>query len=236
MWQLSSLLQQVAYNGTDVPDLKIRCSVHKDDPYADWFDILYSLFGDKLDFKWDMWEDNAKFARRGWVRNEWLHKADTDWLIFNDGDMVYDPRFFAHLSSWLPEHKGKTAVVGTARYTMPIEDGYKLVAAESYDKPIADAAAKCKVVSPTLSNGGHICGAGFFQCVDTKAVQALNINYVEGRHDTSVFGGTYKTVSDKVFRYKVGGYLKLRQAMPSYHLNHYRKNDPQLDPNRPALH
>lgn len=202
----------------------------------DWCDVIDSSFKGKLDFEWDVWDNYNTFARRGWVRDTWLQKADTDWLIFNDGDMVYDPRFFAHLSGWLPKHKGKTSVVGTARYTMPIEEGYKLVDSVSYDKPIENPADKCKLVSPTLSNGGHICGAGFFQCVDRAAVQALGIKYVEGRQDTSVFGGVYKTVSDKTFRYKVGGYLKLRQAMPSYHINHHRRGGTELDPNRPILH
>lgn len=235
-WQLSSLLEQIPCDGSPVPDIKIVCSVHKDDPYFEWTEIIKETFGDKLNFQFDVWEDEKTFARRGWVRDKWLKACDTEWLIFNDGDMTYDPQFFAHLATVLPANKGKTQVIGTPRYTMSIEDGYKLVDSETYDKPIANAAEKCKVLSPTMSNSGNICGAGFFQCVDAKAVQALGINYVDGKHDTSVFSGVYRTVSDKVFRYKVKGYTKFRHAKPSYHINHKRKSDEGMDSTRPILH
>lgn len=235
-WQLSSLLDQVAYNEFEAPYIKYVCSVHKDDPYIEWMDIIKEVFANKIDLHFDVWDDTNIFSRRGWVRSKWLKECDKEWLIFNDSDMVYDPQYFAHLSTYFPIHKGKTPVIGVPRFTMTEQDGYGLIASAQYDAPIKDSAAKCQALSPTMSNGGNVCGAGYFQCVDAKAVQALGINYVDGRCDTSVFGGTYKTVSDKAFRYKVKGYVKFRQAKPSYHINHHRKGDAGVDPVRPILH
>lgn len=240
-WQLSSLLQQVPHRddtgaGWAVPTIIPQMSVTRRDPYWEWNERLKAIFGDWL--KVDEWAaDDETFGRRGHIRSKNIQDCpeDVDWLLFNDGDQVYHPEFFAHLGGLLHHHQDEHRVLATYRDSMSFEDGYRLVRSEAYDGPVLSAFARATSVKTWPASRHRISGAGFFQLINMRVLRKRIAEenpdlqyYVDPGYnkDHNTFNQNHITRSDRNFRVRMGGIVAI-YCKPQIHLNHYRKNDPQ---------
>lgn len=238
-WQLSSILGQVPWEGHSVPRIKLTCSVSENDPHYYWNERIEEVFADfyQMDLSFDVWpSDSQEFGKRGQIRTRNLQNASCDWVLFNDGDMVYHPTFFAKLGSMLPEYEDEGRILATWRMSMSFENGYKLVDSFDYTSgPVTDLMSRIESVQTWPAARGRISGAGFFQLVNVRKLREISeeqgqpLMYVgpEYKGDHNTFNSNHWTRSDKAFRSRFGGIVPLRDLPPSWHLNHYRKTDPQ---------
>lgn len=241
-WQISSILQQVAHDGWPVPRIRLKMSVTERDPFFHWNERLLEAFDGLLDLHMDVWPaDDDTYGRRGHIRSRNLQETQADYILFNDGDMIYHPTFFAQLLRELsrPEHLGERRVFATWRMSMSFEDGYKLVDSVEYDRPVEGSFDRMLEVPTWRAARGRISGAGFFQCVDMEQLhRQMRENgheeawYVEPgwNKDHNTFERNHITRSDRCFRMRCGGIVPLPDLPAQYHLNHYRKDKPEWNP------
>lgn len=243
-WQLSSLLDQQADGQLPVPRIRAVFSVTERDPWFAWNERILDVFGDRMDIRMDVWPaSDDSYGRRGHIRTRNLRDCRSEYLLFNDGDMVYSRTFFARLLAELrrPDRQHEHRVFATWRMSMAFEDGYRLTDQADYEAPIerpAEQVAACKCWPAAHA---RISGAGFFQAVNMRGLRAYMASqgqteefYVEPgwNKDHDTFRTNHITRSDRHFRLRCGGIVPLPDLPPQYHLNHYRKNDQQWQPYR----
>lgn len=239
-WQLSSLAEQRGTSDYDVPRFVYHVSTVSTDPYADEFQRATSCF--PFEIRHHCWSE-SEFTQRGLIRTQNLRQETEEFLLFVDADMVYHPTFFARLvpSLHMMRDAGDHRVWSVPRLTMSPDDGYRLSEQAHFDAPIRDAWNQAaSVPSKRWSYHGRISGAGYFQLIHVPSVRDYmrrvhgDVYYVRphSHHDTHIItGSTYVTRSDRVFRINVGGVVPIRELGDSIHINHWRRHDPQWNPN-----
>lgn len=244
-WQLSTVLEQQHWEGYLPPRIRCIASVSRRDPWFDWNLKLLQVFRDQygLDLVLDVWEaDNVNYGRRGYVRTRNLQAATAPWVMFNDGDMLYPPSFFAKQKVRAELHAGDHRVLAAGRSSMAFESGYQLIDAQSYQAPIQNAYRLALGVPTWLAAGGRVSGAGFHQLIDLQAAKAFAATqgqplvYVPDSysHDNNIVSsGTvrHETRSDRAARIRLGGVVRLSDNSDDVltgqlHLNHWRRQDP----------
>jgi len=144
-------------------------------------------------------------------------------VIFLDCDCIFHPEFFDDLLRTIGTLNG-SLVYGCTRTRLTQQQGEDLVNNEVYDGIISDAFGKCSaVVEPTIKLVNR--PIGYFQMVN--AIHVPDRLYVpEDNHDSilgTYNGKRYNYNSDFYLRRKLGGVII--NALPMYHLNHWREND-----------
>lgn len=197
-WQLSSLIQQIPLDATEVPNIKTTADISARDKWGGWNDCLLDIFDpvppsvtapsdlripDWFQHKQHKWPADTSperdpFAKRCHIRSRNIRRCLSDrwadWIIFVDADMVYHPQFFARLSQLLAGREDEQRVFATWRDTMSFVDGYNVVNSAAYDGPIERAYDRVLAQASIYPAANHrISGAGFFQAVSTKALRRL---------------------------------------------------------------
>lgn len=231
-WQLSSLAQQVPWEGHEVPKLSYVMSAHASDPYRSRNEGLLNAFPDLL--RIDEWPaDDLTYGRRGHIRTKNLQDTKSEFLLYVDADVVYEPTFMAKLAARLEKHRGNTKVLAAPRLSMSFEDGYNLVKFAHYSWPIVGSWKRAMEMKTWPSAHGKISGAGFFQAIHVPTVRKFlqdkygRVFYCapEWNRDHDTFTNTHITRSDRYFRMVLGGIVEAPELINQVHLNHYRKND-----------
>lgn len=232
-WQLSSLVQQVPTCGCEVPQTRYIMSTHASDPYRERTAELLQSFGGVLEVQeWPL--EDLSYGRRGHIRTRNLLRAQSEFLLYVDADVVYEPQFLAKLSKRLEAHRGDPRVLAAPRMSMAFEDGYRLVNAVDYSRPIQESTWELATSVKTWPAAhGRISGAGFFQAIHVPSVKKLlmekygQVFYCapEWNRDHDTFKDTHITRSDRYFRMLLGGIVEAPELINQVHINHYRKND-----------
>lgn len=248
-WQASSVLQQVPFVDPEgkewSADIRMDADVSKKDRFGSWNHALWKAFQPQGRFQgvWlNDWGTDERYGRRGHIRTQNLQDAldqDFDWLLFNDGDMVYHPQFFGHMLHHIHTKRSdrcllidEDRVLATYRDSMAFEDGYKLVGSVPYEGPVADAYEKANSVRTWPAAKHRISGAGFFQLVNLRRLRkriedgetGLDYYVASGyNRDHDTFKQNHITRSDRAFRMRLGGIAPMR-CLPQIHLNHFRKD------------
>jgi hypothetical protein len=224
-WVVSSLNQQI-----DNPcKLHIKVAAHKTlDNFKYILDEMPKTFP-KLDISITEYDD-SRFEARGQTRTDQIKNCTSEWILFLDGDNVFDPQFFSKLYPLLktatPDMKQR--VISVPRLTMSASDGYHLIKSDNGNE-IKDAYKKAAAVNTHLSVRGRISGAGYFQLVHVPTMRSMGIDsYVNGSYDTPILDKDvlFSTRSDVVFRHRFKSVVPIRELPLLVHLNHYRR---QLD-------
>ena len=257
-WQLSSLLHQLPWKGNPVPDIAAYADISARDPYYGWNDALFKHFHSSKQledghsffhhqYKWPAVSPESRdpYGKRGHIRSRNIRRilddGLADWILFNDGDMLYSPTFFSRLMTMVDP--SETRVYAAPRWTMSFEDGYRIVDSCDYVGPIDNPVDKMfeAMESKTWQSArGRISGAGFFQLVSVEGLREKIkedpgfVDYVPqsyGKdHNTLDEEQTHITRSDKKFRDRLGGIVPLPDASEQYHINHYRRDHKEFDP------
>jgi len=224
-WMISSLLEQLG----EIPQLVFNVAYDErtGNPTTEqtlhFFDSLPKSSNIVIDFKHTPYVGTETLQYRGLVRNRQLAESDADFIFFSDCDMVFGPRWFEKLLPFLEENKNDKRMFYTGRYSMPVGDADKLVAAHKYPYRVRDPFGKAK--GARLKKRRN-CGAGFCQIVSVKSMREnFDGLYIPPNNcrDYSWEKKYQKAKSDVTFRRRVG-----RVSMPLpylYHLNHIRDND-----------
>ena len=224
-WVVSSLNQQI----NNPCKLHIKVAAHKTlDNFKHILDEMPKTFP-KLDIKICEYDD-ARFQARGQTRTDQIKSCTSEWLLFLDGDNVFDPQFFSKLHPLLNKLSklDHERVISVPRLSMHAKLGYKLVDSENGSE-ILNAYQKAASVKTHPSFGGRVSGAGYFQLVHAPTMRSMGIDtYVNGSYDTPILDKNvlFSTRSDVVFRHRFKPVLAIRDLPPLVHLNHYRR---QLD-------
>lgn len=228
-WVLSSLVQQTFKNFTVTTD------IYDQDPFKNLTDDIKRIYSPHLTMKFNEY-NQQQIQYRGYTRTQNIKNTTAEWILFLDADDVFHPTFFEQLDSKLKtlSDSDKQKLISIPRFTMGVDDGYKLVNSVSYNDIISDAFNRCFVVkSKKLSNFGHVAGAGYFQLIHMPSLRAKGINsYVDGNYDNPMLNTSIKSKmrSDVVFRQKVGGKVAIKDLPPIIHIQHRRRcRDKEFD-------
>ena len=177
--------------------------------------------------------DKLSLQYRGLSRNVQLGACQTEWLLFADCDMVYDPRYFEFLMEELKKKEyadKKDSMMIAGRYSNPVEETNVLVDSFSYPQQISAAWDRVNVLEKIRRSN---VGAGYFQLINMKHCPHDGY-YVDPTRcrDRAWYGkdggstGMAKARSDMQFRRRIGKKTKLPQWFSQHqiHLNHLRDN------------
>ena len=177
--------------------------------------------------------DKMALQYRGLIRNIQLGACQTEWMLFSDCDMVYNPQYFELLAKVVrkDEYSDKRdGMLIAGRYSNPIEETNALVDGFSYPQQISAAWDRADVLEKIRR--GNV-GAGYFQLINMKHCPHGGY-YVDptkcrdrawySKDGTS--SGMHKTRSDHQFRRRIGKKTRLPQWFSQHqiHLNHMRDN------------
>ena len=180
--------------------------------------------------------DNIEIVgRRGAVRNDQLKLADSDWVLFTDSDLAYDPLFFHNLASQLSSDLANEKLcISASRLSLDIEfcvKYFKELEGSKFSYPclIPDVA---KIVSNWPVNKAMAKKSGVGRDGRTVSIGAGYFQLANVAHLRDKFGGIYLDPnakqdplfgyhSDRRFRTRLGG-IRSIQTLNQYHLNHER--------------
>lgn len=221
-WVVSSLNQQI----NNPFNMHIKVAAHKTlDNFKYILDEMPTTFP-KLDISITEYDD-ARFQARGQTRTDQIKNCTSEWILFLDGDNVFDPQFFSKLYPLLKTltDDAKYRVISVPRLTMSADDGYNLIKSDSNNE-IQNAYTKAAAVKTWLSFRGRVSGAGYFQLVHVPTMRSMGIDsYVNGSYDTPILDKEvlFSTRSDVVFRHRFKSVIPIRELPLLVHLNHYRR-------------
>jgi len=223
-WNLSSIADQ------DLPeDMEIVPAVcalsNNGDPTTEEV-IRYFKRRRSLRVKFLEYQDQERFALRGYTRNDQLKliDPDTDYVLFSDCDMVYSKGFFRELKAKLEPYKGQKAF-----YTVGRKSQRNVVAVNNMINALAYPRFVCGyeyIINFSDRRMANV-GAGYFQMMQPQFMERF---VAEGRnHDWHMFNKGLNPISDVQFRKgmeKSGvEIVRFRTSAKQYHLNHNR--DPE---------
>ena len=181
-----------------------------------------------LKIKETPYEDMSEIQFRGLVRNRQLAQCETEWILFADTDMVYDPEFFDDLGRQLEgDLKKETRVISARRISLDkayCKNYFNKTDAKKYPCFIGRPADLCSIW-PVYQISKNV-GAGYFQLVNVQNVRENHGGiYVDPKRNNDwSWDKMQKANSDRQFRKMMGG-IKRITTKPQYHLNHERDNE-----------
>ena len=177
--------------------------------------------------------DKLSLQYRGLTRNVQLGACQTEWLLFADCDMVYNPQYFEFLVKELKREEyvdKRDNIITAGRYSNPVEETNALVDEFSYPQQISAAWNRADVLEKIRR--GNV-GAGYFQLINMKHCPHDGY-YVDPTRckdrawyaKTGESSGMAKAKSDQQFRRRIGKKTKLPRWFSQHqiHLNHMRDN------------
>lgn len=222
-WDLMSLLNQQGLH-QDFEIVVAVCSlVDNGVPTTEEVCEFYNKQG--LRVKHQVIKDRERFAKRGCTRNDQIELLDddSDYVLFSDCDMVYEPKFFGELLGRVKEFEGTKTLFAVGRWSThdhkPIDE---MIAEQMHSYPYVNI--DYGILRKTCTRKMRNVGAGFFQMVESTYVQD---GYVKERRnkDRHMFKEGLNPISDIQFRQRIGDRTKLKLEANQYHLNH--KRDPE---------
>ena len=212
---LSSILQQKG----DIPDITISIAYTPDNGNPKTEDVI-KLFREKGLKIIEVVLTKAQICNRSISRNLRTKETTAEWILYADGDLVYDPGFFADIKQKAEsdQFKNEDKVIGADRHSL--KDDFCIKYFENEDKftypcVIDDVAELAKKMPVKWIRGKHNC-AGYFQLVRVGAIRAKDGVYSGKDRDF-----WRSTKSDREFRLRMGGKVPM-DTLPQYHLNHDR--------------
>jgi hypothetical protein len=239
-WQASSLNEQIrlittatATGHIEPPKIKYVMSSHESDPYlVEWTPKFASAFPN-IEVVQQVWSSD-EFGLRGHIRTRNLLEETAEFILFVDGDMIYEPAYFAKMIARMEALRGDHRVVAAPRLCTEFEDGYHIIDRDIYGSPVVDGYAFVESnykLRPTRTSG-----AGFFQLIHVPSVREYMLKTYgsvwyappQGGRDINILKVMdHRTRSDRAFRIAVGGIIAAPELINQIHLNHYRAKDPQ---------
>lgn len=213
-WMLSSILQQ---NG-NMPNITISISYtpNNGDPTTE---EVIKFFRDKGLSIVEIVLTPEQVSNRAIARTLRAKETHADWILYADGDLVYDPNFFADLKEKLDSEKYKDGdkVFGADRYSL--NDKFCIEYFEKDDRKypceIENVVDIAKAWPVKWVSGKGTC-AGYFQLARVSAIREKNVSYSNRPRDH-----WRQTKGDREFRINMGGRVPI-EVLPIYHLNHDR--------------
>ena len=219
-WMMSSVLQQKG----DVPKLVFNVAYPKDEGSPRTEEVCTMFKNKGLAVREVVLKDRSEFEQRGLIRNRQLELVDSDFVLFADADMVYDPYFFEDLGKQALESlKDDDKCVSARRYSLTPEhccQFFNEKDIEPYPR-IIDNVADLVSKWPKRRRMSRSCGAGYFQMINVAKFRSkfgnvyIPTNQAKDRSLSHVFK------SDRQFRLMLGGITRI-ESKPQYHLNHER--------------
>ncbi len=225
-WMLSSLVQQTT---------RERIKVIIDCVGANGIPTTESVVGhfsnnEGLNVEMCAWPDESQFKFRGIVRNRQIQKASTEWFMFGDCDMVYDPDYFDDLMTNLDSHHSRhRGLLSSGRMSNVKEDCTRMVNSEVFSEAVTIKSAFAKANSLNLHKRSNV-GAGFSQIFSVKHGAHAG-KYVDKCRDWDWAVNGANPRSDIQFRKRMHADGAPRISLPerfttgAIHLNHNR--DPE---------
>jgi len=213
-WMLSSILQQKG----DLPEILVSVSYTPENGNPTTREVT-DLFREKGLNILDIELTKKEAPNRAIPRNIRAGATEADWILFADGDMVYDPMFFDDLKKKLEsdEFKDETKVLGADRHSLNIPFCIKYFEEEVREYPcVIEDVATIPAEWPTWRVGGKNIAAGYFQLARVEAIKEKGGIYSGRKRDL-----WRRTKSDRQFRVHMGG-RKPINVLKQYHLNHDR--------------
>jgi len=213
-WMLSSILQNT---GTDLPNIIVNISYAPGNGSPTTEEVCKFFREKGLNIKETLVaKENA--CNRGKARNMQVKETTSDYMLFADSDLVYDPLFFDDLHKQIKDKLWNIKLVmGADRYSL--NDQFCISYFEKdtnvYPCEIPDVASITDKWPVKWIQGRHVA-PGFFQLARTSIIKAKGNTYVSRSRD--LWRGTY---SDRIFRKRLGGRTPII-VKRMYHLNHDR--------------
>lgn len=164
-------------------------------------------------------------SNRAIGRNKQVKESTADYMLFCDGDMVFDEWFFDDLNTKLDnELKDIDIVMGADRYSL--KDQFCIDYFDNdtniYPTVINEVTKICSTM-PVKYIGGKDTVAGYFQLCKLSSINGIGKGCYVGRSRDK----WRRTVGDRAFRIRMGGRYGIKGTKPMYHLNHSREGDIQ---------
>lgn len=213
-WMLSSILQQKG----NIPDIVTSISYLPNNGSPTTESVI-SFFKDKGLNIISLPVESGQESNRAIARNIRAGATDADWIIFVDGDMVYDPLFFEDLKVSLESdtYKDEKNVLGADRHSLDIPFCVKYFEEDKniYPCVIEDVSATTEKWPIYYISGAKVA-AGYFQLANVNVIKSKGGIYCKRNADH-----WRVCKSDKRFRALMGGVTPIK-TKPQYHLNHSR--------------
>lgn len=215
-WMLNSLLDQAG----DIPNLIINIS-HTDNDGNPTTEETCEFFREKGLNIVETMVTQEEISNRAIARNRQATATTADWILFMDGDIVFDPYFFDDLQKRLKTIlKDVELVMGADRHSL--DDKFSIQYFEEQDKRIypciiektAEIASKWPV---KYKHGKDTC-AGYFQLVSVRVLKEKG----KGKITDKPKDHWRNTRGDRALRVRLGGRYGIPNTKPIYHLNHDR--------------
>lgn len=213
-WMLSSIIQQ---KGDDLPEIIVNVSYTSGNGNPTTEEVCKFFKKQGLNIK-ETIVDKDKVSNRGFARNIQVKDSSSDYMLFADSDLVYDPYFFDDLHKKIKAKLWNIrCVMGADRYSLNDQFCIKYFEQDKTKYPcvinnVAEIAAKW----PVKWINGKDVAPGFFQLARTDCIKKKGDTYVGKSRD--IWRGTY---SDRGFRTRMGGRTPI-DVKPQYHINHDR--------------
>ena len=214
-WMLSSILQQ---KGDDVPDILVNVSYAAGNGNPTTEEVCKFFKEHGLNIKETVIE-KAKASDRGFARNIQVKESTSDYMLFADSDLVYDPSFFDDLHKKIKAELWTiTMCMGADRVSLDDKFCIKYFSEEDKTKYpcVIENVAEITSKWPVKWISGKLVAPGFFQLARTSVIRKRGNIYVGRSRD--VWRGTY---SDRAFRMRMRGRVPI-EVRPQHHLNHDR--------------
>lgn len=212
-WMLSSILQQKG----DVPVIFVNISHTVDDGNPTTAEVCDFFRKQGLNIIETILKPE-QIHNRSIARNIQARASHTDYILFADSDMVYDPFFFDDLQRQLKtDLKNEDKVMGADRISLNDNFCIKYFEEDNRIYPCvipdtAGIAAKFPIKWVT----GKSVAPGNFQLAKVEVLKAKGGVYCGRMRDVWRL-----TRSDRAFRKQMGGRIGIN-TRPMYHLNHDR--------------
>lgn len=216
-WMLSSILQQKTDKG-EVPNLTVSISYTHNNGNPTTEDVI-KFFREKGLNIVDVLLTPDQACNRAIARTLRGKETKADWILFSDGDLVYDPYFFSDLKVKLEsdQYKNETRAIGADRHSLDIKFCIEYFENDKnvYPCEIANVAEIPRVWPIKWVSGKMTC-AGYFQLARVAAMREKDIVYSCRPRDF-----WRNTKGDREFRIRMGGRVPI-DVLPIFHLNHDR--------------
>ena len=161
------------------------------------------------------------FQNRSMARTVQLRNTKSDFILFADSDMVYDPLFFSDLKYQLETNlKDEKRCMAADRVSLDIKYCTDIFNNDSNQYPlVVENVAELVSKWPVYYISGRKRGAGYFQLGNVKFIRERNLEYGIANQD-----GLRKYIGDRYFRRNLGGIAPI-EVKPQYHLNHSRTQE-----------
>lgn len=227
-WQCSSILQQIG----ELPNIIVNAAYLADTGNPSTGNVLEYFKKYGLNVKHTRYElkEKNQFKYRGLNRTRQLLSSNADWILFSDPDHVFEPNFFAELYKTIKNMPLNQVGCFFSRnkITTDAKKTYEEVEKLEYPCVVDNCYDRAYKIENSTRNYHKIPAPGNCQISSMGCIKEKNdgIYCLNKSLDRPLFSkkNIFATGSDRFFRKKVGGSIKLNLPM-QINMNHYRYGD-----------